>query len=136
MLSGLNIAKLALIAVVAIIVGYIASVATGLYGLGQLKVGGPVYGRIVLVKDLIADILPPPEYVIEAYLETTLALNDPKSVGDREKRLKQLRKDYDTRHEFWQSADLDAGVKRLLTRDAHEPAEEFWDATEKDFLPA
>ncbi len=136
MSSGLNIAKMALIAVIAIVAGYAASVATALYGLGELKVGGPVYSRIVLVKDLIADILPPPEYVIEAYLETTLAMQDPKSVGDRAKRLKQLRKDYDTRHDYWLAADLDAGIKRLLTQDSHQHAEDFWAAVERDFLPA
>ena len=29
---------------------------------------GPAYRKIVLMKDLIADILPPPAYIIESYL--------------------------------------------------------------------
>ena len=49
-----------------------AVIATSVYGLAQLKVGGPLYNQIKLGNDLIADILPPPEYVIEAYLEATL----------------------------------------------------------------
>ena len=48
--------------------GCIAILWTGVSALGQLKVNGPIYRQIVLGKDLIADILPPPEYVIEAYL--------------------------------------------------------------------
>jgi hypothetical protein len=36
--------------------------------LNELKVNGPLYQRIVQNKDLIADILPPPEYIIESYL--------------------------------------------------------------------
>jgi methyl-accepting chemotaxis protein len=32
------------------------------------KVNGPAYKQIVDGKDLIADILPPPEYIIEAFL--------------------------------------------------------------------
>ena len=35
--------------------------AVGFYTLDRLKVNGPVYHSIVLDKDLIADILPPPE---------------------------------------------------------------------------
>ena len=54
-----------------------AVIATSVYGLSQLKVGGPLYYQIKLGNDLIADILPPPEYVIEAYLEATLVLHNP-----------------------------------------------------------
>ena len=54
----------------------IAVAVAGLVGLGVFanatlstaKVNGPYYNRIVQGKDLIADILPPPEYVIEAYM--------------------------------------------------------------------
>ena len=41
------------------------------YALKQLRVGGPLYTQIKLGNDLIADILPPPEYVLEAYLEAS-----------------------------------------------------------------
>ena len=34
--------------------------------LAELKVNGPVYHKIVQGKDLIADILPPPAYIIES----------------------------------------------------------------------
>jgi hypothetical protein len=39
----------------------------------QLQVNGPVYKAVVEGKDIIADILPPPKYIIESYL-TTLQL--------------------------------------------------------------
>lgn len=39
------------------------------------KVHGPYYQQIVQGKDLIADILPPPEYIIESYL-TAIELKD------------------------------------------------------------
>ena len=64
---------------VALCVGFAAVVVTGSLALRELKVGGPVYERIVLGKDLIAGTLPPPEYVIEAY-EATLSFNDPASA--------------------------------------------------------
>ena len=36
--------------------------------LNELKVNGQLYQRIIQGKDLIADVLPPPEYIIESYL--------------------------------------------------------------------
>ncbi|MDP3597964.1 MAG: methyl-accepting chemotaxis protein, partial [Nitrospirota bacterium] len=44
-------------------------VFTGMYmGLQEVKVAGPIYSEIVMTKDLVADVLPPPEYLIESYL--------------------------------------------------------------------
>ena len=36
--------------------------------LGQVEVNGPIYRDIVRGKDLVADVLPPPSYIIESYL--------------------------------------------------------------------
>ena len=61
--------------------GLAAVVFTGIYALSEVKVGGPLYDKIKLGNDLVADILPPPEYVIESYLEATLALNNPAELA-------------------------------------------------------
>ena len=34
----------------------------------KLQVNGPMYRRIIQGKDIVADVLPPPEYIIESYL--------------------------------------------------------------------
>ena len=36
----------------------------------SVQVNGPAYQRIVVQKDIIADVMPPPAYAIEAYLAT------------------------------------------------------------------
>src|SRR3954467_9713146 len=92
-----------------------AVIATSVYGLSQLKVGGPLYNQIKLGNDLIADILPPPEYVIEAYLEATLVLHDPAQLAARTERLAQLKKEYDERLLFWQQSSLEPSLKSKLT---------------------
>jgi methyl-accepting chemotaxis protein len=130
----MKISSLAKLASALLILGCVALLATSHYALQKLKVGGATYSRIVLGKDLIADILPPPEYIIESYLEATLALNDPSSAAARRERLATLRKDYDTRHAFWLEQDFD--VRDTLTEGAHEPAVRFWKITEDTFLPA
>jgi methyl-accepting chemotaxis protein len=118
------------------LVGLVSIISTSNYALSQLKVGGPIYDKIKLGNDLIADILPPPEYVIEAYLEATLALQDPASLPARSERLAQLKKDYNERHAFWTKSDLKASLKSKLTVASHEEVMRFWSILEQSFLPA
>ncbi|MBI5262688.1 MAG: methyl-accepting chemotaxis protein [Bradyrhizobium sp.] len=113
-----------------------AIIATSYLSLGYLKVGGPLYNKIKLGNDLIADILPPPEYVIEAYLEVTLALRDPASLAARRERLSQLKKDYDDRREYWLKSDLDPALKELLIEKSDAEVRKFWTAVEQKFLPS
>src|SRR6202158_2424315 len=113
-----------------------AVVFTGIYALSDVKVGGPLYDKIKLGNDLIADILPPPEYVIEAYLEATLALNNPAELATRRDRLVQLKKEYDERHEFWSKSDLNPAIKAKLVGQSHREVQRFWTAIEQVLLPA
>ncbi|PWC34284.1 methyl-accepting chemotaxis protein [Azospirillum sp. TSO35-2] len=136
MLKTLKIAALTNLFGVVVTLGFLAVVVTGALALRELKVGGPIYQRIVLGKDLIADILPPPEYVIEAYLETTLAMNDPSSVEQRRARLAQLRKDYDERHDYWLKERFEPAILAKLTTTSHAPVTRFWAEIETKFLPA
>src|SRR5215213_3251709 len=113
-----------------------AVIATSVYGLSQLKVGGPLYNQIKLGNDLIADILPPPEYIVEAYLEATLALRDPPKVLAHKERLGQLHKEYDERRDFWIKSDLDPALKTKLTTKSDAAVQRFWSVTERELLPA
>ena len=113
-----------------------AVIATSVYGLAQLKVGGPLYNQIKLGNDLIADILPPPEYVIEAYLEATLVLRDPAQLAAHRDRIAQLKKEYDERHEFWIKSDLDPTLKTKLVEKSHSEVRHFWTAIQEGLLPA
>ena len=113
-----------------------AVIATSVYALSQLKVGGPLYSQIKLGNDLIADILPPPEYVIESYLEATLVLHDPAKLSVHRDRLSQLKKEYDERHAFWVKSDLDPALKTKLVDKSHNEVRRFWTAIEEGLLPA
>ena len=113
-----------------------AVIATSVYGLSQLKVGGPLYNQIKLGNDLIADILPPPEYVIEAYLEATLVLHDPAQLAAHRDRIAQLKKEYDERHDFWVKSDLDPVLKTKLVEKSDSEVRRFWTAIQDGLLPA
>ncbi|RXH21560.1 MULTISPECIES: methyl-accepting chemotaxis protein [Bradyrhizobium] len=116
-------------------IGFAAVVSTSLYALKELKVGGPLYSDIKLGNDLIADILPPPEYVIEAYLEATLAMREPDQLAAHGERLVQLRKDYDERKAFWVSSSLSADLKTALVPKSDAEVQKFWKASDQ-LLPA
>ncbi|RFP09335.1 methyl-accepting chemotaxis protein [Duganella sp. BJB488] len=120
-----------------IIVGFVSCGAWSFAVLNHLKVNGPVYDHIVQGKDLIADILPPPEYIIESYLTSVQALAAPaaerKPLIDN---LKSLKSDYDTRHAFWAGSNLDAALKDQLLNKADNPAREFYGIAFSQFVPA
>ncbi len=114
--------------------GLAALFLTGGSALRQLRIGGPLYSQIKLGNDLIADILPPPEYVLEAYLEATLALREPETVAARTERLTELRKEYDERRAYWIKSDLDARLKALLTERSDGEVKKFWAIIQNELL--
>jgi methyl-accepting chemotaxis protein len=104
--------------------------------LEALRIGSPLYGQIVTGKDLVADILPPPNYIIEPYLEATLALVNPTTADARLKRVTELRREYMQRHAYWLSAQFDRPLQERLTTAAHEPAMRFFNTFESALVPA
>lgn len=131
-----KIATLAVILSLVVVTGFLVSAGTSMYALKELKVGGPVYGRIVSMKDLTADILPPPAYIIEAYLEVTLIHANPQSAGAHAPRLVQLNKDYLARHAFWSGQEIDAKLKARLLKDSDKFVRQFFEILDGEFLPA
>jgi len=103
-----------------------------------VKVGGPIYKEVVQNKDLIADILPPPEYILETYLvaHQLAAATDPAEVGKLVERVKTLKSDYDTRHDYWGKDLPDSPMKTTLLTTSYDPAVAFFKTLEAEFIPA
>ena len=109
-----------------------AVIATSVYGLAQLKVGGQLYAKIKLGNDLVADILPPPEYVIEGYLEATLA--DAGSVaacGPPRQRMAELKKEYDERRDILAQVRPRPALKEETDGAIRYEVRRFWTAIRK-----
>ena len=119
-----------------VIIGVSVALVVAVAATVQLRVNGPMYDRIVLSKDLVADILPPPEYVLEAYLEATLAVNDPSQLEVHRQKLAQLHKDYDDRKDYWQKSSLPAELRDKLVVQSDAEVQTFWKAVEQGLLPA
>jgi methyl-accepting chemotaxis protein len=118
--------------------GFVLYGAWSLKVLREIRVNGPIYQHIIQSKDLVADILPPPEYIIESYL-VAYQLLDTGEHGAREKllqRMQALKADYDARHQFWLEQSLEPDLRQAFLHDAHAPAAAFYEAAEREFLPA
>jgi methyl-accepting chemotaxis protein len=106
--------------------------------LSLTKVTGPLYATIIQGKDLIADILPPPEYVIESFLLSfELEVADDRNEVDRlVAKGNALREEYETRQSYWVSEYEDGEIKDLLTVEASRHARAFFDIRDGEFIPA
>jgi len=109
----------------------VASFSVVTYTLQELKIRGPEYTDIVNGKDLIADILPPPLYVIEAYLLATEGSYHEEKLKDNITKAKALREAYDARKAFWAQSSLDEGVKTDLATNVIATGDIFWQAFDR-----
>ncbi|MFI5337216.1 MAG: methyl-accepting chemotaxis protein, partial [Opitutales bacterium] len=104
----------------------------------QVQIGGPYYTQIALGKDLVADILPPPAYIIEAYLLCYEAANTG-SAAERTQalaRLEQAEKEFHERQQVWRDALPESRMKAALVVDSAQEAEAFFKIVHTGFLPA
>ncbi|MBF0552001.1 MAG: methyl-accepting chemotaxis protein [Deltaproteobacteria bacterium] len=120
------------------LIGFVSFGLTAWTTMNATKINGDNYLRIVQEKDLVADILPPPEYILESYLVVYQMLEEtnPARLTELISKLKSLRKDYDDRHEFWAKNLPDGKLKEELIVTSYKPALEFFKTTETDVIPA
>jgi len=106
--------------------------------LNELKVKGPVYDHIKQGLDLVADILPPPEYILESYLvvKQMQTETDAGEIPALIEKMKSLQNDYNTRHEYWSKELPEGKMKTTLLVDSYEPAEEFYKIVNEQVIPA
>jgi methyl-accepting chemotaxis protein len=138
----MNIARLKLmhrfiLLLAIIVIGYAMYGGWSYYVVKRVEVNGPIYHKIVTLKDLVADILPPPNYIIESYMVASQMVN---TTAEEKKILienfKQLKKDYDVRHNFWINENLDEDLKEQFLKQSDKPAQEFYSIAFSEFIPA
>ena len=100
-------------------------------------VNGEYYQRIALGKDLVADVLPPPEYLVEAYLTIYQMLeeHDSNKLNALAAKSKSLRDDYEKQHAYWVKNLPEGALKDELASRSHQPAIKFLDVAEKEIIP-
>jgi methyl-accepting chemotaxis protein len=135
----LRIKQKLMMLVTIIVAGFVVFGVMSLGILSYLKVNGPIYNSIVSGKDLVADILPPPEYIIESYLVVNelLVERDAVVIDQKITYLKDdLEKAYYDRHNYWLENLSDGELKTKMTQDSFKPADEFYKIVDNEFIPA
>ena len=101
-----------------------------------LRIGGNNYQHIIDNKDAIADVLPPPIYVIEGYMTAHLAEDAPQDLAANKATLIRLKSEYDQRLTYWRGKTLTPEIKGAIFGDSDRYAQQFWTIVEKGLIPA
>ncbi len=107
--------------------------------MSQVKINGELYHQIILNEDLIADILPPPEYIIETRLVSLEMLENgviPKELNEDIAKISSLKQEYMIRHQFWIENLKHKQMRSLMIEKAYIPAMRYFDILEKEFIVA
>jgi methyl-accepting chemotaxis protein len=106
--------------------------------LGRVKINGEMYHAIISKKDLLADILPPPNYIIESYLvamEMTYEQDDSRlealiATSTR------LTEEYRAREDHWLEHLEPGEMRTALLDDSRGAANEFFRLRDAQLIPA
>jgi methyl-accepting chemotaxis protein len=137
-MSTWSVAKRLIALTVVAALGPAAIAAMAYRVVSTVKVGGPLYADVVRGKDIVADVLPPPEYIIESYLlaHEIVGETSPEARQALLVRLQTLEADYDKRHAFWTTEPLPARLRQPLLVDSYQPARRFYDVLDGAFASA
>ncbi|MBL0466175.1 methyl-accepting chemotaxis protein [Aeromonas veronii] len=88
-------------------------------------------------KDVVADILPPPLYLIESQLQVyTLLHAKPEEREALLQTLARLQQEFESRNRFWQESSLNEPLRELLQGEQKVQGELFWQLLNDKFVPA
>jgi PAS domain S-box-containing protein len=119
------------------VAGYVTLLFMANDTLQETEVNGPYYQQIIRGKDVIADVLPPPEYIIESYLLVLQMVesDDPRQLELFTHKLRQLENQYVERHVFWLKDLPDGELRQALLVDSFGPAQKFFAAVHQELMP-
>lgn len=134
-MRDLTIARLLTVFAVVVVAGLAASIGIQTYTLEELKIRGPIYNDIVNEKDLIADILPPPMFVVEAYMLAYEGDMHEERASPNRQTILDLQAQYEERKAFWKTQPLSELERALLENGVYKTADAFWKVMGEQYLP-
>ncbi len=131
--TGLSTGQRFAIMIGAFVAGLAVFAALALQASSRVAVNGPIYQRIAANKDMVADILPPDAFAIEAYL-TALQLPDASDRPALAGHLDELGKKFEASHQGW-AKRLPPGPIADAAAEAHRTGSAFLDVLRREVLP-
>jgi methyl-accepting chemotaxis protein len=133
---NMNISRSLLAFGLVVTLGLASAVGLKVYIFERLKVNGPVYQEIVYGKDLIADILPPPLYVVESYMLANEIYAHPTIGAENLEKIARLESLYEERRAYWQASTLEPALNSKLQDDVLVKGDVYWSALKEQYIPA
>ncbi len=125
------------ILMVLMVVGFIVSGYIGSNALQKTQVKGEAYNSIVSNKDLVADILPPPAYLIEAWqISLEMAAIKGSAVSKLIDKSHQLSKDFAERTDVWDKTIKNPKMHDVMMKKLKPTGEAFLQLRDNVFIPA
>ena len=135
-LPNLTLARLVAIFAAVLVLALGTMLAIGGARINKLKIGGELYGNIVDGKDLVADVLPPPLYLVEAYLNAQRVYQHPDMLEIVEHELQRHQREYQERFAYSKDSSIPESIKSELLDSSENGVDVFWEAIYAKLLPA
>jgi methyl-accepting chemotaxis protein len=137
-IAALTVKKRFLLLLAMFTIGFVAYGLWSFKTLNELQINSTLYQRITQGKDLVADVLPPPEYILESYLVTLELANatDKKDQALLIRKFQQLKDEYDTRHQYWLNQGLTGELAPLFLEQSYLSAYQFYNLVLAELIPA
>ena len=111
---------------------------TAFYNMKRMSIDGQAFGKFIASKDVLADILPPPAFIVETY-QVALEMShksDPVDLKAHVDQLARLRKEYNDSHSNWAGKLEKGDLHTAMIDKAHKPAMEFFKVLDEQYVPA
>jgi methyl-accepting chemotaxis protein len=142
MLARLRLGQQIGLMVLVFLAGLGVSTLVSVSSLRHVMVNGPIFDQIARDTELVADILPPPAYIVDAYatlLQLKLAVEhgaDDQIVQRLLAESRKTREEYEQRLSHWKEVLPQGELRRTLTDQAATPAREFFEIRDREVIPA
>lgn len=137
-IDNASIAKKILLFAVPIALGFAIFGFFAYDTMGLVEINGPMYNEIIAAQTMIADVLPPPEYLVEESLVTheMLLEQDRTRLAALVDRAGQLKKEYLDRYAYWQQHITVAGLDLSMLEQSDAAARRYLVLMDSLYIPA
>lgn len=105
-------------------------------GVNTVRFGGEMHRVNQQLHEFNADILPPPEYLVESYLLANLVARNPGQADALATKLGVLEQQWRERADHWAASDLDPDLKTGIAATVAQDGAAFWQIVDNRLLPA
>lgn len=132
--SRMSLSKQIRVLLTVSLIGFVILLGLALHLVEKVKVNGALFAEMTRGKDLLADVLPPPSYLVELHhlgLALVVQGQGPKS-NERMREIKSMVDTFEARHAYWLKSPLTPELK-VREQVVYETGRTFIDAFQKAF---